>query len=323
MRGGHSIIMVTGATGFIGRALVEQLSRDASSTVRAVVRRENTRLPLGVELIRQSNEFGASLEPTHFAGVRAIVHCAARVHVMKDSSRDPLAAFRAVNVEATLALARQAAKAGVSRFVFLSSIKVNGESTRPGVPFTASDEPCPADAYGVSKLEAEEGLRCIAKETGLEVVCIRPVLVYGPRVKANFRSLMSALSRRIPLPLGAINNRRSLLARDNLIDLLKLCISHPAAANQVFLASDGEDLSTTQLASRLAAALDCKAWLLPVPASWLLAAARLVGKQAVAQRLCDSLQVDIAKNSELLGWRPPVPVNTALQAAAKDFLKHG
>jgi len=241
---------------------------------------------------------------------------------MHEQAADPYVEFRRVNVEGTLQLARQAAVAGVRRFVFISSIKVNGEDTTQGIPFSPDGAREPKDAYGTSKCEAEQGLQALAAETDMEVVIIRPVLVYGPGVKANFLSMMRWLSRGIPLPFGAIHNKRSLVALDNLVDLIVTCIDHPAAANQVFLVSDGEDLSTTDLLRRMASALGKPARLLPVPA-WLLEfGARLLGKQDLAQRLCGSLQVDISKTRELLGWTPPVSVDEGLRKTAQYFLEH-
>jgi nucleoside-diphosphate-sugar epimerase len=221
-----------------------------------------------------------------------------------------------------LNLARQAAEAGVRRFIFISSIKVNGEGTPLGAPYRADAQPQPADPYGISKMEAEQGLRALAGETGMEVVIIRPTLVYGPGVKANFLNMMRWLHKGVPLPFGAIHNRRSLVALDNLVDLIVTCIEHPAAANQTFLVSDGEDLSTTELLRRMATALGAPAHLLPVP-SWLLeAGATMLGKKALSQRLCGSLQVDISKTRELLGWTPPLSVDAALRKTAKHFLEH-
>lgn len=248
--------------------------------------------------------------------VFSVVHCAARVHVMADAALDPLAAFRAVNVEGTLRLARQAAAAGVTRFVFVSSIKVNGEGTLPGRPYRPSDTPSPKDAYGISKLEAEQGLRKIAAETGMHLVIVRPPLVYGPGVKANFASMMRWVSRGMPLPLGAIDNRRSLVALDNLIDLLVTCLNHPAAPGETFLVSDDDDVSTTELLRRVSVALGRPARLLPVPPSWLEWGAARVGKGDVARRLCGSLQVDITKTRDLLGWRPPLSLDEGLKKAA-------
>ena len=253
-------------------------------------------------------------------GVDAVVHCAARVHVMQDDATDPLQAYREVNVNGTLKLASQAAQAGVRRFVFVSSIKVNGEFTEVGKPFTADDVPAPEDHYGVSKHEAEELLRQNAAETGMEVVIIRPPLVYGPGVKANFESMMRWLARGVPVPLAAVTeNRRSLVALDNLVDLIITCLSHPAAANQTLLVSDGEDLSTAQLLKRTGAAMGHPARLFYVPPALLKLGATVLNKPGIYQRLCGSLQLDIAKTRQLLGWTPPVSVVEGLRRAAEGF----
>lgn len=239
---------------------------------------------------------------------------------MGDTAADPLAEFRRVNVEGTLQLARQAAKAQVRRFVFVSSIKVNGEWTEPGRPFLADALPDPRDPYGISKSEAEQRLRNLAEETGMEVTIVRPPLVYGPGVKANFMALMTWLVRGVPLPLGAIHNARSLVAIDNLVDLIVTCVDHPAAANQTFLVSDDEDLSTADLLRRMGRALGKPARLVPVPQRLLTLGAMVLGKPGVAQRLCGSLQVDIAKTRELLAWNPPVSVDEGLRRTAAHWL---
>jgi nucleoside-diphosphate-sugar epimerase len=235
---------------------------------------------------------------------------------MKDVASDPLAEFREINVAGTLNLARQAALHGVKRFIYISSIKVNGEQTAAGHPFTPSDTPNPSGPYGISKFEAEDGLRQIAEQTGMEAVIIRPVLVYGPGVKGNFLSMMRWLRNGIPLPLGAIHNARSLVALDNLIDLIVSCLRHPAAANQTFLVSDGEDLSTTELLKRTAAAMGINVRLIPVPAPIIQAGITLLGNRDIARRLCGSLQVDIGKTRELLNWTPPVAIDEGLRRAA-------
>lgn len=251
---------------------------------------------------------------------RAVVHTAGRVHVMQESRSDALRDYRATNVDGTLQLARQAAEAGVRRFVFLSSIKVNGEETLPGRPFSAGDIASPQDPYAISKAEAEAGLRGVALETGMEVVIIRPPLVYGPGVKANFLTMMQWLRLGVPLPFGAVeHNRRSLVALDNLVDLIVTCIDHPAAANRTFLVSDGEDLSTTDLLERLAAAMGVPARLLPVPVWILEGGATLLGKRTMIRRLCGNLQVDIANTCELLDWRPPIGVDEGLRRAIEGL----
>jgi nucleoside-diphosphate-sugar epimerase len=255
-------------------------------------------------------DWSSALDDQH-----VVIHTAARAHILKDEVPDPLAEYRKVNVDGTMNLARQAAHAGVRRFVFISSIKVNGEQTRPGVPFSTDDLPAPQDPYGISKHEAEQGLHQLAQESGMEVVIIRPPLVYGPEVKGNFATLVRIVERGVPLPFGAVHNKRSLVAVDNLVDLIITCINHPAAANQVFLAADGEDVSTSELLRGVAKAMGKPARLIPVPAGLLMLAATLVGKKAVAQRLLGSLQVDIGKAREVLGWEPVVSVETALETA--------
>jgi nucleoside-diphosphate-sugar epimerase len=252
--------------------------------------------------------------------VDKIVHLAARVHVLDDKSSDPLTEFRRVNVEATANLASKAAAAGVKRFVFLSTIKVNGELTELGKPFTADDTHGPQDFYGLSKHEAEQVLRQIAVDTGMEVVIIRPPLVYGAGVKANFESMMRWLARGVPLPLAAVTkNRRSLVALDNLVDLIVTCLDHPASANQTFLVSDDEDLATAELLKRMGAALGYPVRLFHLPPELLKLGTALMRKPGIYQRLCGSLQLDIAKTRQLLGWNPPVSVDEGLRRAAEGF----
>jgi nucleoside-diphosphate-sugar epimerase len=250
--------------------------------------------------------------------VEQVVHLAARVHVMNDKCLDPLNDFRRVNVDGTANLARQAASARVRRFVFLSSIKVNGELTEAGRPFTAFDVPAPVDPYGVSKHEAEQLLRKISAETGMEVVIIRSPLVYGPGVKANFESMMRWLVRGVPLPLAEMTeNRRSLVALDNLVDLIVICLNHAAAGNRTFLVSDGEDLSTADLLNRMGAALGHPARLFSIPPALLKLGATLLHKPGLYQRLGGSLQLDITKTRQLLGWIPPLSVSEGLRRTAE------
>jgi nucleoside-diphosphate-sugar epimerase len=305
-------VLVTGGTGFLGRAFcctalkkgirvieIKRRNDDASSRSQSVI------VP----------DFNMNIDwSLLFGNVSCVVHTAARVHVMADQSSDPLSEYRYVNVNGTLNLARGAAQFGVKRFIFISSIKVNGEETERGAAFTASGDPMPIDPYGVSKCEAEIGLREISKESGMEVVIIRPPLIYGPNVKANFASLIRLMSLSLPLPLGQIHdNRRSFVALDNLIDLILTCISHPAAANETFLVSDGEDVSTTDLLRRIAKAMGKSPRLIPIPPPILRAGATLLGKQDMAQRLLGSLQVDIEKTRRLLNWSPPITVDEGLR----------
>jgi UDP-glucose 4-epimerase len=310
------MILVTGATGFVGSALIKRLVADSPARRLVVAVRkadlvwsEQVSVSLVGDLLADT-DWSAALK-----GVQEVVHSAARVHVMADKSADPLAEFRRVNVDGTLNLARQAAVAGVRRFVFVSSVKVNGEATLQGQAFTERDAPAPQDPYGQSKHEAELSLRQLAADTGMEVVIIRPPLVYGPGVKANFAALMRAVQRGWPLPLGVVHNQRSLVALDNLVDLIVTCLHHPAAANETFLASDGQDLSTAELVRGMARAAGVPARLWPVPVWALQAAAGALGKGAAVQRLCGNLQVDISKARSLLGWVPPVTVAEGLRRA--------
>lgn len=308
-------LLITGATGFVGRALSSASVSRGYSVLQAV-----RKIPIESGQIFIADVNGEIDWTETLDEVDSVVHLAARVHVMNDKSTDPLAEFRRVNVEGTANLARQAAAAGVRRFVFLSSIKVNGEFTEVGYPFTADDAPAPGDPYGVSKHEAEQALRQIAADTGMEVVIIRPPLVYGPGVKANFESMMRWLARGVPLPLAAVTqNRRSLVALDNLVDLIMTCLNHPAAANQTFLVSDGEDFSTAGLLRRMGAALGHPARLFYMPPSMLKLGAQLVNKPGIYQRLGGSLQLDIAKTQRLLDWMPPVSVDEGLRRAAEGF----
>ena len=312
-------ILVTGAGGFVGTALLKQIDAE-SWRVRATSRYPGRVWPAGVEAIQIADISERPDWTSAVQGIDTVVHCAARVHVMRDAMTDPLAAFRAVNCAGTLDLAKSAQQAGVRRFVFVSSIKVNGESTSPDHPFAADQEPNARDPYAVSKYEAEQALRMLATNTGLEVVIVRPPLIYGPGVRANFRSMMAWLHRGVPLPFGALHNRRSLVSVGNLASLIVRCVSHPGAANQTFLASDGEDLSTSQLLVRLAAALGTRAWLVPVPPAWIERASAVAGRADLAQRLCGSLQVDISKTRQVLAWAPPVSVADGLSQAANQFL---
>ena len=314
-------VLVTGASGFVGRAVVARLAQ-AAIPVRAALRQMPSAPMLDMEVapvghIHATTDWRSALD-----GVDAVVHCAARVHVMHETATDPLAAFREVNVAGTLQLARQAQASGVRRFVFISSIGVNGAETM-GRPFTAEDAPAPHSPYAQSKHEAEVALRELAQHTGLEVTIIRPPLVFGPAAPGNFERLMRALHRGTPLPFGAVHNQRSFVALGNLASLVQVCLSHPQAANQTFMVSDGEDISTTELLRRVAQGLGRQARLIPVPSGAIRALAGLLGKAEFAQRLCGSLQVDITKTRALLGWAPPVALADALNDAARQYLVQG
>lgn len=314
------MILVTGASGFVGGALVRKLNSDCSfNGVVAAVRSKVKSLPQRVQQFLVGGLFSATDWSVALQGVDVIVHCAARVHLIKDDVINPLQAYCEMNVSGTLNLANQAAYSGVRRFVYISSIKVNGEITHSDQSFTADDIPAPLDPYGVSKLQAEQGLREIEAQTGMEVVIVRPPLVYGFGVKANFAYMMQWVARGIPLPFGAIHNARSMVALDNLVDLLVTCVKHPAAAGQTFLVSDGEDLSTTELLRRTAKAMGKRVFLLPVPAFIVEWGLTFLGKRDIAQRLCGSLQLDISKTRQILGWSPLVSVDEGLWRAAQDF----
>jgi nucleoside-diphosphate-sugar epimerase len=312
------LVLVTGGRGFVGMAL-STAALSKGFAVRISSRQKLTTPRSLLEFCQvgdlcPTTDWFAALQ-----GIDAVVHCAGRAHVMKDTAVDPLAIFRTVNLDGTLSLARQAVEARVKRFVFISSIGVNGAQTVLGKPFSEIDKPNPHNAYALSKWEAEQGLLRIAAETGMEVVIIRPPLVYGPGAPGNFGSLIRWLQRGVPLPLGAIHNQRSLVALDNLVDLIVTCLTHPAAANQTFLVSDGEDVSTTELLRRMGQATGHPARLVSVPAGLLKLAATMLGKRDVAQRLCGSLQVDIEKTLRLLDWTPPLSLDQGLKKAAEGY----
>lgn len=304
-------ILITGASGFVGSHLASTL-RYRSDTVVTVVTRRSFEATASRKIIVPSMGEGTDWSSA-LVGQHVVVHAAARAHVMKDEVPDPLSEYRSVNVSGTLNLARQAAQRGVKRFIFISSVKVNGEQTCLGFPFRVEDTPAPEDPYGISKYEAESGLIEIAEVTGMEVVVIRPPLVYGPGVKGNFASMINIVRRGVPIPFGAIANKRSLVGIDNLVDLIVTCIEHPKAANQIFLVSDGKDLSTPELLRAVAQAMGGRSRLIPVPGSILTLCASVLGKRAMAQRVVGSLQVDISKTREVLGWEPPVSVEEGLR----------
>ena len=320
-------ILVTGANGFVGRALCESASK-LGHQVKAATR---TPYDFGAQIQNVPMASLESLAHTQTSmvdgvfpsleGVDTVIHLAARVHVMKESVSEVLDAYRVINVAGTLAFAKDCMKVGVRRFIYISSIKVNGESTNLGRSFRADDVPAPQDPYGISKWEAELALKDLVKNSTMELVIIRPPLIYGPGVGANFAAMLKVLSHGIPLPFGAIKNARSLVGVDNLIDLILTCVKHPGAAGQVFLVSDGQDVSTTVLLRKLARCLGVRPLLLPIPKSWLTAIAHCLGKGAIANRLLSSLQVNIAHTCERLGWCPPFTLDQGLEKTVRWYEK--
>jgi len=304
-------IAVTGANGFVGKHLLAALHDQYILAIgRTHVDNVDHFLTADLSLLPKIED---SLK-----GIDVVIHCAARAHIMSDKALNPLLEYRSVNVEGTLNLAKQAAQAGVKRFIYLSSIKVNGESTIDKSPFTYMDEPNPEDAYGVSKLEAEVGLSVLAKSTGLEVVIIRSPLVYGPGVKGNLATMLNILKKGIPLPLGRVCNKRSLVSVFNLVDLIITCIDHPKAANQTFLVSDGHDLSSTELLHQLGKAIGRPSILFPVPFTVMVFFAKLLGKKSITDRLFGSLQVDIRHTCKTLDWLPPLSVEESMKRSFCD-----
>lgn len=308
-------LLLTGGSGFLGSRVYE-VAKTQGLEPRSVVRKPmlGNRAVIVAEINSQTDWSGA------FKGIDCVVHCAARVHQMNESAKDALEAYREVNTRGTLNLARQAAQAGVKRFIFISSIKVNGEFSPSGHPFQPDLVHVPDDPYGLSKYEAEVQLRELAEETGLEVVIIRPPLVYGPAVKANFLSMMRWVEKGIPLPLGAIHNSRSLVYVDNLVDLILTCCKHPKAAGETFLVSDGTDVSTTQLLKAVALSMNKRAHLLPIPMSIIDFSSKLIGKPQISQRLCGSLQVDISHTRKILDWEPPVTFEQGIKRTVQAYL---
>lgn len=310
-------LLVTGASGFVGSALLEKLS---TLSIVALGRTIPIGLPEGQ--FHQLNIDSKTDYSTALQGVETIIHLASRVHIMNDEAKVPLEEYREVNTFGTLNLAKQAIKAGIKRFIFISSIKVNGESSQVSKPFTSSDPHSSQDDYGLSKSEAELGLLEVAESSGMDVVIIRPTLVYGPGVKANFASLMNLVSKGIPLPFGCItNNKRSLVSVDNLVDLIITCIDHPKAANQVFLVSDDFDVSTSAMVREMAIALRKPTRQLPVPVWLYKLVGKLFNKSDVVGRLTGSLQVDISHTKETLGWMPPQTLQAGFKQTANTFLQ--
>lgn len=311
-------VLVTGASGFVGHALAAHLAARGRA-VRAASRRPVAHTSPLVEAVQ-----GGDIAPdadwrAHLAGIDAVVHCAARAHVLNDAVADPLVAFRLVNTAGTLALARQCIAAGVRRFVFISSIGVNGGETH-GRPYTADDPPAPHSAYALSKLEAEEGLRALARESGMEVTIVRPPLVLGPGAPGNVERLLRALHSGTPLPFASVDNRRSLVSLPNLLDLIDHCIERPEAANRTFLVSDGQDISTRELVATLSRGLGRNPRLVPVPPRALRWIAEIAGKRDLAQSLLGSLQVDIAATRATLHWAPPIRLADTLAGTAEHYV---
>lgn len=302
-------ILLTGATGFLGKALTEKILDQREFILSVAVRTKANTANAATHVV--GNISSQTDWSSCLIGQQVVIHAAARAHVNKEGADVPLVEFRRVNVEGTVNLARQAAASGVTRFIFISSIGVNGNSTIH--PFTPDDPPQPAEPYALSKWEAEKELTQIQQESGMELVIIRPPLIYGPNAPGNFGSLVRWIRKGVPLPLGAIHNKRSLVGVDNLIDLIIQCIDHPAAGNEIFLAGDGQDLSTTELLRGVANAMGKPARLIPVPAGLLQSGATVLGKKDTAQRLLGSLQVDISKTRKLLGWAPPYTVEEGLR----------
>ncbi len=314
-------ILITGSNGFVGLPLSQHLTAAGHQIIGAV--RSHDSLSL-VNSHIQLKAIGDIDEITDWqdclGGVECIIHLANLAHVMNEQSSNPLALYRKVNSEGTINLARQAVAAGVKRFIFISSIKVNGESTLHGQAFTPKDQHIPVDPYGLSKYEAELGLKLIAEQTGLEVVVIRPPLIYGPGVKANFLKMMRWVEKGFPLPLGAIQNHRSMLGLDNLINFIELCLTHPNAAGQTFLVSDDHDVSTTELLKEIATAMHRPPRLLSIPQFLIEMLLILFGQRHISERLCGSLQLDISFAKTCLSWKPPHTFKDQLSKTVLDYL---
>ncbi|WDH33707.1 NAD-dependent epimerase/dehydratase family protein [Pseudomonas chlororaphis] len=310
-------VLVTGGTGFVGRALLSALISKKNINITALVRQKKTDIPECVTQIttpqRKPYTSDASLR-----NIDVIIHLAGRAHVLKETSENPLELYRADNVENTLELAKQAMNAGVKRFVFISSIGVNGSSTKEA-PFNELSVPAPKANYALSKWEAEQGLRKLAEGSKMEVVIIRPPLVFAGHAPGNFRRLIKLIDTGVPLPFGLVNNVRSMIALENLVDFIAICIDHPAAANETFLISDGLDFSTPKIIQHVAKGLNRKARVLPVPLSLMQIGAQLLGMQGTFEQLCQSLVIDSSKARNLLGWQPPIPAEQALIKAGQDF----
>ena len=310
-------VFITGANGFIGKALCRRLIREKNIVFGSVRNGKVSQISpdvAAVEIgeINKNTKWCEALSEADF-----VVHTAARVHMLNDPSSEPLAVYREVNVQGTEHLARESARCGIKRFVFLSTVKVNGEESWK--PYTEADKPVPVDSYGISKMEAELTLRKIAAETGMAVVILRPTLVYGPGVKANFLKLLQTVDRRMPLPFAGVKNQRSLIYVENLVDAIVACVRHPNAPGQTFLVSDGKDVSTPELIRMMSALLHKQPRLFSVPGLCLHIASRLTGKGPVMDRLIGSLTVDTTKITEELDWRPPFSLQEGLEETVAWF----
>ncbi|EKO3645759.1 SDR family oxidoreductase [Vibrio metschnikovii] len=311
------MILITGSNGFLGSHIIERMKGKPLTLLDRGLDNKHPAYPFFQCEINRNHDYSKVLE-----GCQTVIHCAARVHIMDDKEAEPLALYREVNTAGTINLAKQAIDSGIKRFIFISSIKVNGEASILEKPFGAGDPHAPQDDYGLSKSEAELQLMELAKDSGMEVVIIRPTLVYGPGVKANFASLMGLVAKGIPLPFGCIsNNKRSLVSVDNLVDLIITCIDHPKAANQVFLVSDDHDVSTSEMVREMAIALGKPTWQLPVPIWFYKLAGKLFNKSDVVDRLIGSLQVDISHTKETLDWAPPQTIQEGFKKTAEAFLE--
>ncbi|MBA2655636.1 MAG: NAD-dependent epimerase/dehydratase family protein [Tatlockia sp.] len=312
-------ILVTGATGFIGREMVKELAKNKEYHLKVALRTViKTQFAPEIQVFSPFELIAETNWQEALSGTNLIIHAAARVHVLQETGKNPLNEFRKINVEGTLNLARQAAFSGVKRFIFISSIGVNGKSTLSNSPFTAEDLPNPHSPYAISKFEAEQQLQALAAETGMDCVIIRPPLVYGPNSKGNFQRLLTLLQTGLPLPLGAVYNKRSFVSLENLLSLILLCVEHPRAANQIFLVSDDEDLSTTELLKKIGKTINKPVRLIPIPQFILAWICSLLGKKALYERLCASLQINLSKTKEMLDWEPKKSLDEGLKTIFQD-----